>query len=183
MSIASSAGLFLDAAGWVANQRDERDTPEWRSGNLVTQTCRLFTPSRLSATAPSEKHLDRASVDFTGQPHIVRERDEPERSLTTAAPTRLTLDGPLLRALNNTTIDVTSLALGSACCSAFDVEQAASSSARHDGPDPALELMITTVRRAVGGTLVFVADAGGVADGPIAASRPWCRSGDLCSAA
>jgi FecR protein len=174
MSIASSAGLspsmqlagpLLSATNATLRNGDPTiSTPQ-------TTTLRAFTFIGDSAQVRSTSteplfDFNAATVDTSASVMSVR------RSLSTATPTRLTLDGPLFRATNNSTINVTSLALGTACCSAFDVEQAAqlvssttfaliqlASSVLNAGPDGQS-----------GGTLFFVADAGGVADGPVTAS-------------
>jgi FecR protein len=175
MSIASSAGLSpsMQLAGPLISATNAilRNGDPTISVPQTLATLHAFTfigDSAQVRSTSTQPLFDFNGVSLTSSGSVMSLR----RSLTTAAPTRLTLDGPLLRALNNTTIDVTSLALGSACCSVFDVEQAAqlvsttttaliqlSSSVMNNGPDAQS-----------GGTLFFVADAGGVADGPIAAS-------------
>jgi hypothetical protein len=174
MSIASSAGLSpsMQLAGPLLSATNAT----LRNGDPTTfvpqtlSTLHAFTfigDSAQVRSTSTQPLFDFNGVSLTSSASVMSLR----RSLTTAAPTRVTLDGPLLRALNNTTIDVTSLALGSACCSAFDVEQAAqlvsttttaliqlAGSVINAGPDAQS-----------GGTLFLVSDSG-LADGPIVAS-------------
>jgi len=173
MTIASSAGLSpsMQFAGPLLSATNAT----LRNGDPTistqqTTTLRAFTFIGDSAQVRSTSteplfDFNATTIDTSASVMSLR------RSLSTTTPTRLTLDGPLVRATNNSTINVTSLALGTACCSAFDVDQAAqlvsstkaaliqlTSSVLNAGPDSQS-----------GGTLFFVSDSN-IADGPIVAS-------------
>jgi hypothetical protein len=159
------AGPLLHAANAVLRNGD----PTTNAPGNATLRAFTFIGDSAQVVSTSTQPLFEVSgtttLDTSGSLISVR------RSLSTATPTRLTLAGPLFRATDDSTIDVTSLALGSACCAAFDVEQAAqlvsstttpliqlSNSVLNAGPDAQS-----------GGTLFFVSDSG-LTDGPIVAS-------------
>jgi hypothetical protein len=93
------------------------------------------------------------------------------RSLTTAAPTRLTLAGPLARFTNHTTIDTTSLANNAACCPVFDVDQAAQLVSTTTAPLIQVDTSrINAGADAQSGSSLFLVSDVSLADGPIVAA-------------
>jgi FecR protein len=170
MSIASSAGLSpsMQLAGPLLSTTNAMLKNGDQTGAQSPHAFTFIGDSAQVSNTSMQPLFDfrGTSVEAAGSILTLR------RSLTTATPTRLTLAGPLARFADGSTIDVTSLSLGSACCSLVDVDQAAqlisstataliqvSSSVINNGPDVQS-----------GGTLFFVADAAGVSDGPITAS-------------